>query len=458
MTVRSSATSTTDLNGRVFTYAWAAFTGANPRPVFSTHYYVTSDGYRYSEALSGLDPNGYALYANSLGFLDNGQPLYKDLRASGSGTQTEFALIAPKLLSPGITTQIAQYPLFFSDVNPSGSNNAEVERVLSALNIPSIPPSPTVSDVSFMGHVPSTHHSTTGAGGEFQFSTTDTITYQIVISRGGSDFSPETTTNAVLTGIAATGAHTVTWDGKDQSGINFPSSGTAYPFRVYGRAGEVHFPIIDAENNGDGENKTAATLGGGPTITRLNGANPHNNNNTVYFDDRGYITSTGTLIGILNGTLCGADNPPGPNPSFSLNGVNSTLIYSTTPPSLYRWWKSGSNSNSNCNSNAGWGDAKGLNLWTYYSTEPDQGELYIDPVTYDGATSVNVPTTVTADSSVQGVFTFANNGTGTVTGVTYAIDIGTDCSLNVQFNNLPSGVTPPNCIVENGKGAGCQLR
>ena len=450
VTVRASATSTTDIDGRVFTYAWAAFTGLNDRPVFSTHYYVTSDGYRYSETLGGLDPNGYALYANSLGFLDNGQPLYKDLRASGTGTQTEFAQIVPKLLPPGVTTQIAQYPFFFSDVSPSGTNNTEVERVLTALNIPLTPPSPTVSSVSFTGHVPVTLHSTTGAGGVFSFSTTDTITYQIVISRNGSDFSPENTNNAVLTGIAATGSHTVTWDGEDQTGANFPSSNTAYPFRVYGRAGEVHFPIIDAENNGNGATKAAATFGGGPTITRLNGTNP--GDKTVYFDDRGYITSSGTLVGVLNGTLCNTGTPAGPSPNVSLDGVDSTLNY--TSDSLYRWWVPGStpNANADCTSTAGWGDAKGLNLWAYYSTEPQTNNLYIDPVTYDGATSVSAPTTATAGSTVQGAFTFANNGTGTATGVTYAMDIGTGCTPSITFNNLPTGASAGSCSVVSGKG------
>lgn len=450
VTVRASATSTTDINGRVFTYAWAAFTGSNGKPVFSTHYYVTSDGYRYSETLGGLDPNGYVLYANSLGFLDNGQPLYKDLRGSEALVTT---------LPVGVTTQIAQYPFFFSDVSPSGANNTEVERVLTALNIPLTPPSPTVSSVSFAGHVPSTLHSTTGAGGTFSFSTTDTITYQIVISRDGSDFSPQNTNNAVLTGIAATGSHTVTWDGKDNAGVNFPSSLDPYSFRVYGRAGEVHFPIIDAENNGNGATKAAATFGGGPTITRLNGTN--SGDKTVYFDDRGYITNSGTLVGVLNGTLCNTGTPAGPNPNVSLDGVPSTLIYGASP-SLYRWWVPGTyNGNGNANADcaidsssrpASWGDAKGLNLWTYYSTTPQTNTLYIDPVTYDGATSVSAPTTATAGSTVQGAFTFANNGTGTATGVTYAMDIGTGCTPSITFNNLPSGASAGSCSVVSGKG------
>ncbi len=136
VTVRSDATSTTDINGRLFTYAFIGFTGGNSRPVYSTHYYVTNDGYRYAQDLRGLDPNGYALYANTFGFLDNGQPLFKDLRGSEALVTT---------LPPGVTTQTAQFPIFFTDVSPTSPNAAEINRVLGALSIPLTPPTPTVT-------------------------------------------------------------------------------------------------------------------------------------------------------------------------------------------------------------------------------------------------------------------------------------------------------------------------
>ncbi len=440
VTVRANATSTTDINGRLFTYAWVAFTGGNSRPVFATHYYVNSQGYRYSQQLGGLDPNGYVLYANSLGFLDNGQPLYKDIRGNE-------ALVASVPL--GVTTQIPQYPLFFNDVSDAGANATEVNRVLTALNIPLSPPSTTVSNVSFTGHQPDPAHTTTGAGGTFQFSTTDTITYLIVISRNGVDFSPETTGNGLLTGIAAGGTHVVTWNGNDGTGQPMPASANPYTFKIFGRTGEIHFPILDVENNGNGTAKTNATFGGGPTITRLNGANP--GDTTVYFDDRGYVTSSGTLVGNLNGTLCPNATPAGPNPLVSLNGVDSTLTYGASAK-LYRWWVPGGNSNSDCSSSAGWGDAKGLNLWTYFASAPQQNTLFIDPIANDTGTTVSAPTVATAGSLVQGAFTFANYGAGTVNGVTYSLTIGSGCSPAVSFINLPTGVTPLACVTSGWKG------
>ncbi len=410
VTIRADATSIVDLSGRLFTYAFVGFTGGNPRPVYSTHYYVTTDGYRYRQDVRGLDPNGYALYGTPLGFLDNLQPLYKDIRGADALVITN--------VPAGVTTQRAQYPMFFTDVSASSPWVAEVETVLTALGIPLTPPSPTVTNVSFTGHVGGST-TTVGAGGTFHFTSTDTITYLIVVSRDGADYSAETTANAVLTGIAATGTHAITWDGRDQTGALFPSSATPYPFRVWGRNGEVHFPIIDAENN----------PGGGPTITRLNGSSP--GDTTVFFDDRGYRTSSGSLVGVLNGTLCPTGTPAACSPPLSLDGVDST--------SVYRLWASGNNSNSDCNAAAGWGDAKGINLWTYFSTPQETNSLLVDPITVDVSTTVTAPTSATAGSIVQGAFSFANNGNSTALGVGYGMTL-TPGLGTVTFGSLPPGV------------------
>ena len=412
VTVRNGATSTADLNGRLFTFAWNAFTGGNSRPVYSTHYYVTNDGYRYAQDLRGLDPNGYALYANTFGFLDNGQPLFKDIRGNE-------ALVTS--LPVGVTTQIAQYPSFFSDISSTGANNGEVTKVLTALGLPLAPLTPTVSNVSFSGHVGGSV-TTPGVGGTIQFDTTNTISYEIVISRDGVDYDAANTNNRVLTGIAATGTHTVTWDGKDNGGVDFPAQSGAYPFRVRGHNGNIHLPIIDAENN----------PGQGPTVTRLNGVfNASNASTRAFYDDRGYRTSSGVLVGSLNGTLCSSGSPVGPTSRVNLSGVDSSTNY--------RNWASGSNANTDCNAAAGWGDAKGLNLWTYFSTADLQSSLLIQDVVIDVATSVTAPNTAVSGSVVQGTFSFANNGNAQANGVSYGMTLSAGLGA-VTFGNLPGGV------------------
>lgn len=415
--VRASASSLVDLDGRVHTFAFVGFTGGNNRPLFSTLYYVTNDGYRYQQDLRGLDPNGYALYANTFGFLDNNQPLYKTLRGDN-------ALVSN--LPPGITTQSADFPIFFSDIRPGAAAEAEAARVLNALGIPLAPPSPQISEVAFTGSLGGAVTST-GVGGTFSFNTTNTVSYQIVVSRDGVDFDPANPLNRVLTGIAFSGTHQVSWNGLDNSLTPFPASATPYSYRAYGRNGEVHFPIIDAENNGNG----TTVIGGGPTITRLNGANP--GDSTVFYDDRGYVTSSGSQVGNLNGTLC-----PGPVPGAASQPAN---LDGTDSASVYRFWQNGGNANTDCRVSpvAGWGDAKAVNLWTYFLTPQFDEVLEIREFPVDVATTVEMPATAAPGSNVQGTFSFSNNGSDSSVGlVSYSMNMSPGLT-NVTFGNLPAG-------------------
>jgi uncharacterized repeat protein (TIGR01451 family) len=412
VTVRANRTSTTDINGRLYTYAFIGFTGGNERPVYYSLFYVTRDGYRYQQYLNGLDGNGYALYANSLGFLDNGQPLYKDLRGNEALVST---------LPLGVTTQTAEYPIFFNDASPSGVNATEVNRVLSALNIPLAPTAAIVTNVNFIGNVAG---STTylGTGGTFTFDTTNTITYQIVISLDGIDFDPSNVNNATLTGLAPSGSNVVIWNGMNNSNVNFPAGGP-YSFQVYGRNGESHFPIIDAENN----------YYGGPEITRLNGVGSPDKK--VYYDDRGYVLSTGLIVGTLNGYLCPTATPAQPAPAYSLAGTNSSTAYRT-------WGVNAgtNNTNADCTSTNAWGDAKAVNLWTYFSSTPALKTLNVISVNVDVASSVTGPITANAGNTVQGTFRFVNNGTAIAHGVTYTMSLSPGLGT-VTFGNLPPGTT-----------------
>lgn len=441
VTVRASASSLSDLNGRLFTYAWLGFTGVNNRPVYSRHDYVTLDGYRYSQALAGLDPNGFALYANRLGFLDNGQPLYKGVRGSDSFVTN---------LAAGLSAQRPEFPIFFSSIAPAAPHSAEVDKVLTALRIPLTPQPPSLSAATFTGRPPGVGSRTLpGAGGTFRLSITGASTFQIVVSRDGVDFSPSNTANAVITGIAATGTQDVPWDGNDAAGTAFPASATPYGYRAFARAGEIHLPMIDTENNGNGTSTATATFGGGPTITKLNG--PQAGNTTVYFDDRGYVTQSGTLVGQVNGTLCPGSPPPASDPAQALGGADSTLVYGASPQ-LYRWWPPGANANADCAATGGWGDAKGLDLWTYITSPAGNGVLWIDPLLRDTAASIFVPAAARPGSGVQGRLTFANRGADTATGLQYTLTLDHSCAdTAVSFSNLPTGASA-SCVDTLGQG------
>ncbi|MBN8887246.1 MAG: DUF11 domain-containing protein [Rudaea sp.] len=416
VTVRANLTSTADLNGRLFTYAWVGYTGNNPRPVFHTLYYVTLDGYRYQQDSKGLDPNAYALYANAAGFLDNGQPLYKDLRGSDQYVGN---------IQSGLAAQPAQAPIFFSTPDPSGANAVEVGRVLQSLGIPSTPATPQLLSVGFNG-AQGGNQTYVSAGGTFQFSTANTTSYQIVVSRNGTDFDPGNTANATLTGLAPGGANTAFWSGKDNSGTAFPAGN--YNFQLIVRNGEIHFPLIDVEGNGNG----------GPVLTKLNGTP---GDHTVFFDDRGYVTRNNVAIGVLNGNLCGASSAQvPPTPTYSLVGVDSSA---QTGGKYYRWWPGYGNTNSDCSDSSAFGDAKALDLWAYQAASLPNSNLIVNPQPpAKVATSVSVPPTVFPGATVNGTFVFQNVGSTTATGVTYTTVIGTpgSCPTGVAFQSLPSGV------------------
>lgn len=418
--VRADASSLADINGRLFTYAFNGFTGGNNRPIFSSLYYVTEDGYRYRQDLQGLDPNGYALYANTFGFLDDNQPLYKSLRGDNFSVSN---------LPIGVTAQAAEYPIFFSDISPGSAAEVEVESVLGALAIPLVPPSPQISDVSFSGNLGGAVASR-GVGGSFTFQTTDTVSYQIVISRDGIDFDPANPLNRLLTGIAFSGSHQATWDGLGNDLQPFPASALPYTYRAFGRNGEVHFPIIDAENNGIPG--SAAVPGGGPVVTRLNGVAP--GDTTVFFDDRGYVTQAGDTVGVLNGSLCDPatatyDPPEAALPPVSLTGVDSALVPG------YRLWENGRNANSDCAQGAGWGDAKAVNLWTYFLTPQVDAQLEVREFPLDVATTVTIADTSEPGVTAQGTFSFSNPGTQSAD-VQYSMQLPPGLA-GVAFANLP---------------------
>ena len=425
VTVRSSQSSLVDLNGRVFTYAWTVYLQSNGRVLNNDLYYVSQDGYRYRQTFRGLDPNRAAFYANAAGFIDtNGSPLYRDLRGNSA------AVSAGPSFAAGVTAQRPQYPIFFSDVSPGGPNAAEIDRVLTALAIPLAPAAPILTSPDFVGNLGG-HNSTVSAGGTFRFTTENTLTYEIVISRDGSNFDPANPQNRVLTGVALTGNHTVLWNGLDNSGSPFPAG--TYGFKIVGRNGEIHFPMMDVEANSSG----------GPTLTKLNGPSVSAPSaRTVYYDDRGYRTANGTPIGALNGHLCGAGSLIGqPVPTHSLVGLDSGTNY--------RAWGGSADSNSDCNNRASeyFGTAKGLDLWALEKSQEFNLPIVIEdlPNQVDVGTAVSVTSSVLAGESAYGQFSFNNAGAVTATGVTYSATLGNPavpatCPASVNFTVVPAGV------------------
>ncbi|SDT96690.1 DUF11 domain-containing protein [Halopseudomonas salegens] len=440
VTVRSSLNSLTNIDGRLFTYAFAGATGGNGdgRRLYSTLYYVTDDGYRYEQTQRGMDPNAFAMYSNPQGFLDQGEPLYKSIR---SNTHYLTGGILPN--GSGIVAQRPSYPIFFT--NPMIATGFADTR--SYLDIPENPSAPQITDISFS--YPPTQGSTTyvGRGGTFSFEAQDAISYQIVISRDGVDYDPANPDNRVLNGSVVNGLNQVFWNGYDNSGNPFPA-GSGFEFQATVRNGEVHFPFVDAENN----------LSGGPTVVKLNG--PNAGDATVYYDDRGYVTRNGTSVGTLNGDICGQGFNNQPVPGFSLTGVDSSDSDLNGPDTYYRSWDGSNNSGQDCSDNSQFfGDAKALDLWTFERTEPDPGiVLDFDIIDYaDVTTSLSVSQDVAPGDQATAVIQFSNVGSQEASGVVYSLELpaglsgvtcsGATCNYDaatgtISVTGLPASLSP----------------
>ncbi len=408
VTVRNSLTSTTDINGRLFTYALSLFTGDNGRPVNPSVYVVTADGYRYQTDLKGIDPNGFMVYGNLEGFLDSDgvTPLYHDIRGTDALLST---------IEGGVSLARPQFPIFFSDLkNPSVA--LEAEKILSALNIPTMPVVPVVTAPTFAGTAGG-NNSYVGTGGTFNFNSSISGTYELIIQGSGStDFDPANPLNRILRGImSSSGPQSVTWDGKDNSGNFFPL-GNNYQARVTVRAGEYHFPLLDVENSTQG----------GPSVTLINPPAAHPlGNSTAFFDDTNYTTKAGASITIQG---CGSNPPPGapgfPGRSDPINGFDSIAN------SSYRIFGSGSGGNTNSPCTGSFGDVKGLDLWTYFPSPSEIGTFNI----------INLPPDLTITKTATGDFTLGQNGTYTIT-VTNAATAGPTTDIITVSDTLPPELT-----------------
>lgn len=384
VTIRKDLTQAQNENGRLFSRYLAMFTGNNGRPVNAEVLVVTTDGYQYRVDVRGMDPNGFVLYGNQTGFLNSdGTPLYRDVLPDRSlDFQGQNQL---KKLQGGVTLAPPQYPIFFEP--PS-------DDTLRALGIPLNPVLPRLDAFSFSGPT-GTNTTSLGAGGTFRFSSNVDGVFEIVVSRDGQNFDPSLPQNRVLRGIKTEGVNTAQWDGLDNNGQPFPT-GNGYLAKMKINGGEFHFPFLDVENS----------LSGSPKILLLNP--PDANGDGVrdardcpplvggcggsVYDDRGYRTANGTLVGTeINGPLCPGNVGNPPNPLYS-----GPLGFNSESDQRRFGFATGGNPDSVCRTDGGFGDKKGLDLWTYYPSNE-----VVTPFNIVSELAVDL-TSFTASATAQG--------------------------------------------------------
>jgi uncharacterized repeat protein (TIGR01451 family) len=391
-TVRANLTDTAAITGRVFTYYLALFTGGNGLPVYPSIYPVTKDGFRYQVDLRGMDPNGWLVYGNQVGFLDSdgATPLYHDAVAAAAGSPGQLTNI-----QGGVTFALPSFPIFFEP--PSAA-------AIAALGIPATPTAPVMTALAFLGNLGG-NTSLVNTGGTFAFTTNMAGVYDIVISRDGVNFDPTLPANRSLRGVRAAGANTASWNGQDNVGTPFPVG--TYSVHASFHGGEYHFPMIDVENDTQG----------GPVITLLNppgGVCPPLTGgcHSSFYDDRAYQTLNGTVVNAGNtvGTvLCGVA-PPATANSDPILGFDS----STTQ----RAYGTGTDGNTNAPCTGNFGDAKGLDIWTYDPSNSVLAPLNIVAAAADiGVTKTVSDPTPPINTDVTFTITATNHGPNDATGV-----------------------------------------
>jgi hypothetical protein len=355
VTVRRDLNAPTEQLGRLFTHYFTGFTGDTGRPIVSTVFVVTRDGFVYKVDFD-TDPFGFLFYANQKGFEDtNGNPLYRNVLAVPTLPFEQQNQLYE--LQGGVGLLAPEYPILFNPPAP---------ETLRALGIPLAPRQARVGLLSFVGSLTG-ETALQGVGGTFRIGSDQPGIYTIIISQDGENFDPTDEANRVLRGsIEGAGEAEVFWDGLNNAGEPF-AAGSAYVARMQVQGGEIHFPFFDVENNRNG----------GPQITLINppdrdgdgvGDCPPFNGGCrgAFYDDRGYRTADGILVGsAVNGPLCpnNAGSPPSPLVSDPQRG------FDTATNQRRFGFPSGGNPQRVCLASGGFGDKKGLDLWSYYPSE-----------------------------------------------------------------------------------------
>ncbi len=314
----------TALSGRVFTNYLPLNMGSFDASLAAEVFFLTRDGYEYRFRSTDLQPFGFIFFANREGFLNaNGEPLYQSVEAPSA---QPVPIHNPNLPDNPATNDVT-YKLFFNrpalDLPGGGDLAAQSASGFTWLrNLPTPPPNPDSFVFTGVEGTPGISGNAP-LGGTFTFEANGEGTATIEI-----DFGNPAVPNRVLISQVTAGLNTITWDGTDQDGNPAPVGAVAYGASLTIATGEIHFPLLDAENNPSGVEIERLTPGAG---------NPF----TIYYDDSGFTTN-----------LVGA-----PNPIQALTGISSV---------------GGAHSFGSDGAVPGFGDRRGIDTWTFISSPPIQ--------------------------------------------------------------------------------------
>jgi hypothetical protein len=321
VSVRNTA-NTAFITGRAFVNifnGYLATFGATFEPTFKV---LTKDGYQYDVDNNGQAGNGFAFFVNNKGFRNGTEASYASYNSSAN-----VPVHDPRSVDSG--TDVT-HKIFFNtpDSDPVTGLPASANTVGGGTTwLLTEPVSPTVSAFKFRGkegtsNVAGTSNSLPQAmGGYIGFTTNQVGSYVINIDiNQDGDFNDPV--DRVLTGSAKFGPDSVYWDGLNGQGGKVTGTVTFGPgsMQVKLRAGEVHFPFIDVENNISGM-----------IITRINGVGSPSD--IVHWNDA------------------------------NLGGTASPQTGSSSTTNGHKW-------GSNAYSGNAFGNERGLDTWAYAESTP----------------------------------------------------------------------------------------
>jgi uncharacterized repeat protein (TIGR01451 family) len=419
VTVRQDLASTDDINGRLFADYLTAFTRTNPSPLYSDVFFLTRDGYLWRTNFKGLDPFGFIIYANDVGFLDSdGSPLFQDV-------------VAVRSIPPEDQNQLNQLqgdtrlapPTHLAFLNPPA------EEAILANNFPTAPIYPFLEGFQFEGRL-GNQDTYVGGGGVFTFTSTLAGMYWLIISRDGANFDPVDPGNRVFRDLTVDiGTHTINWDGLDNSGNPFPIGSYTAKFII--RAGEHHFPMLDVENSQEGgpsyelvnppEGRCPSFDGGPPSCV------------SGFYDDRGYRAANGVEVGTPGEVLPGSNPPDLPFADLQ-TGYDSRTDQ--------RAFGDGTE--------FGFGDKKGLDIWTYYPSDPAFTQINVLGLNLV-ITKSDGDITAERGGVIPYTLNYANTGVALATGVVITEEV----PLYTTFNQAASAPTVWSCPDGSPAGTIC---
>lgn len=385
VSVRNIA-NTAFVKGRAFCNIFGGNLGSGSAKFNAVFKVLTKDGYIYDVKTNGQTGWGFAFFVNNKGFRNTaGSASYQSIPTSAA---------IPPVHDPRANDGGSDitHKIFFNEP----ANDLPSSDPISGTWLKIEPVSPLPSNFVISGV-----EGTLGKAGTFPlgcdltFKSNIISEYTITLDLNGNN-SFNDAVDRTFSGTAIVGSNTIHWDGLN--GLGNAISGNfvlgASNIELVLKGGEVHFPLIDVENNPDGL-----------IITRTNGLNT---NDIVYWND---------------------SNIGGSN--YSVNGVKSSV-------NGHKWTSS-------------FGDNKGIDTWAYILSAPiasantvefRQANLQVVDVTpLKGIFCMG------ADEGFK--VTVKNNGPSAVTGAQF------NFTFPAQFNNVNvSGVTTGIAVINSGSVAG----